>query len=555
MSKAPDIPKDLSGVTYDWALNLALHLNGISKSEERHKVVQIEIDRHEAYLEGALSDITKVFVHLEIRKDPGSMERTVMYNWFVKVVPTLMKGMVQKHDLFQREITFYKEVVPLLSNFAKNQCPGFKLKHFRIPKFYYGETSANGNGVLVLEDCAMKGFRIHDASNQLFDLEHLKESLMSLAEFHALSISYDLANQRQLSHRFPIFAPNKIMWLQDDMMAFLSDMTQAANEFLQCIPEQQDLASRFESALSNPGKFLANELSRSQTSKFRCLQHGDSWPNNFIFHRSKQILRCLAVDWQISFFGHAPSDVCYLVYSSTTKVFRDSHLEELLNDYFELLTRTIRSLGIHHELFDGQIEDFKAEFHHCLGWCLLFCGGVEIFKMDPMEGEIYFEENIKEDNELDGNELNEESQHCIDGCAAPNDINEDELETREQPLLSTGDFPDPKNNFSLDPNLEVEEQETRTLDGSIVDPKTTLDHNDSLKDQIKSSKIVSPDTIVEEDLLVNYQRRPSILTDQQVQALEQPYGYHRSLNTRTKRALRRKNYLDICQEAIHFNII
>lgn len=67
---------------------------------------------------------------------------------------------------------------------------------------------------------------------------------------------------------------------------------------------------------------------------------------------------------QISFFGHAPSDVCYLVYSSTTKVFRDSHLEELLNDYFELLTRTIRSLGIHHELFDGQIEDFKAEFHH-----------------------------------------------------------------------------------------------------------------------------------------------------------------------------------------------
>lgn len=133
----------------------------------------------------------------------------------------------------------------------------------------------------------------------------------------------------------------------------------------------------------------------------------------------------------------------------------------------------------------------------CLGWCLLFCGGVEIFKMDPMEGEIYFEENIKEDNELDGNELNEESQHCIDGCAAPNDINEDELETREQPLLSTGDFPDPKNNFSLDPNLEVEEQETRTLDGSIVDPKTTLDHNDSLKDQIKSSEIVSPDTIVE----------------------------------------------------------
>ncbi|XP_059080164.1 uncharacterized protein LOC131878256 isoform X2 [Tigriopus californicus] len=366
MSKAPDIPKDLSGITYDWVLKLALHLNDLDQSEERHKVVQIEIDRHEAYMEGALSDIMKVFVHLEIRKNSGSIERTVMYNWFVKVVPRLMSAMVQKHGLFQREIIFYRDVVPLLSNFAKNQCPGFKLKYFRIPKFYYGATSENGNGVLILEDCAMKGFRIHDVSNQLFDLEHLKESLMSLAEFHALSICYDLTNQRQLSQRFPIFAPDKIMWLQDDMMAFLSDMTQVAHEFLQSIPEQQEVASRFESIMSNPGKFLANELSRAQASKFRCLQHGDSWPNNFIFHRSKQILRCLAVDWQISFFGHAPSDVCYLVYSSTTKAFRDSHLDRLLKNYFELLDRTIRSLGIHQELFDARYEEFRAEFHQTM---------------------------------------------------------------------------------------------------------------------------------------------------------------------------------------------
>eukprot|EP00095_Tigriopus_kingsejongensis_P006152 maker-scaffold40_size501252-snap-gene-0.13 protein:Tk06152 transcript:maker-scaffold40_size501252-snap-gene-0.13-mRNA-1 annotation:"PREDICTED: uncharacterized protein LOC102673307" len=174
MAKAPDIPKDLSAITPDWVLDLALYLNGLERQEEKYKVIQVDIGRHEADSEGVLSDILKVFCHLELRKDPGSHGRTVMYNWFVKVIPRQMSDLVQKAQLFQKEIAFYRDVVPYLQEFVRNQSPTFKLKHFKIPKYYYGDTIEDGKGVLVLQDCSMKGFKSFDGITQLMDLEHLQ---------------------------------------------------------------------------------------------------------------------------------------------------------------------------------------------------------------------------------------------------------------------------------------------------------------------------------------------------------------------------------------------
>ena len=42
------------------------------------------------------------------------------------------------------------------------------------------------------------------------------------------------------------------------------------------------------------------ELTSASSFNFRCLQHGDTWHNNFMFHRSRQGLKASICDWQVS---------------------------------------------------------------------------------------------------------------------------------------------------------------------------------------------------------------------------------------------------------------
>ena len=33
--------------------------------------------------------------------------------------------------------------------------------------------------------------------------------------------------------------------------------------------------------------------------RLRCLQHGDSWHNNFVFHKARDVVKVAIVDWQV----------------------------------------------------------------------------------------------------------------------------------------------------------------------------------------------------------------------------------------------------------------
>jgi hypothetical protein len=57
-----------------------------------------------------LSDISKVFVHLEIQKDEKGKKtrKPIILNLFVKIVPEHLSSLVMRHRLFEREITFYR---------------------------------------------------------------------------------------------------------------------------------------------------------------------------------------------------------------------------------------------------------------------------------------------------------------------------------------------------------------------------------------------------------------------------------------------------------------
>lgn len=95
------IPKTISDITEDWLLSVVCHVNSID-IEDISKVLSVEITVP-SDPGGVLSDICKCFVHLETKK-----RRVLSHSLFVKVVPVKMKDIVTRHELFQREIVFYR---------------------------------------------------------------------------------------------------------------------------------------------------------------------------------------------------------------------------------------------------------------------------------------------------------------------------------------------------------------------------------------------------------------------------------------------------------------
>jgi hypothetical protein len=47
--------------------------------------------------------------------------------------------------------------MPTLEAFMVSKNPDFRLQHFQLPHFVYGDVTSKGEGVLVLEDVSIKG--------------------------------------------------------------------------------------------------------------------------------------------------------------------------------------------------------------------------------------------------------------------------------------------------------------------------------------------------------------------------------------------------------------
>ena len=52
--------------------------------------------------------------------------------------------------------------------------------------------------------------------------------------------------------------------------------------------------------MRDPLGVIQQEFERSLSSPFRCLQHGDAWHNNCLFHNSEHGTKFALVDWQVN---------------------------------------------------------------------------------------------------------------------------------------------------------------------------------------------------------------------------------------------------------------
>lgn len=97
-------------------------------------------------------------------------------------------------------------------------------------------------------------------------------------------------------------------------------------------------------------------------------------------------MKVCVVDWQVAYHGHGPTDLCYLIYSSSTKFMRDKYLDYFLDLYYETLTELLEKLNI---AFTPTFEEFHGEFIQSIPYCLLFCANADDFILGPDQGKDY----------------------------------------------------------------------------------------------------------------------------------------------------------------------
>ena len=66
---------------------------------------------------------------------------------------------------------------------------------------------------------------------------------------------------------------------------------------------------------------------------------------------------------QVCYYGNATSDLCYLIYTTSTAIFRQENLDNLLKLYFEHLISVIRDLGLEEDQYNPIYDEFVDEFY------------------------------------------------------------------------------------------------------------------------------------------------------------------------------------------------
>jgi hypothetical protein len=99
------VPTGFKDIDANWVLGLVCHINAININNGFKDLKVISLSIHcQPNTEGVLSDICKVFIHVE----DLSRKQEIVHNLFIKIIPHQFRQLVTTHHLFDREIAFYR---------------------------------------------------------------------------------------------------------------------------------------------------------------------------------------------------------------------------------------------------------------------------------------------------------------------------------------------------------------------------------------------------------------------------------------------------------------
>jgi len=194
-----------------------------------HKICQ-SLKDFEPEITGNLSESGRVVIDLELNSG-----ESITYHWFVKVKPMDHKNseLMDKFNVFENEITFYKDIAPDLLNFLK--VSGVNDVEFNIPKFLFADSSEVG-AVIILEDVTSHGYcqEKDPDGGRFLSVQKAKLAIDAIAIIHAASKVYNIHKSSRLEEKHPSLRQND-MWKDEKFLDRLSTMKDCYCEILKKI--------------------------------------------------------------------------------------------------------------------------------------------------------------------------------------------------------------------------------------------------------------------------------------------------------------------------------
>jgi len=322
------------------------------------------------------------------------------FHFVIKSPPkaTFIKMMHKMTKPFLNEVTWYLELLrqvslaeaclsPPLSSpdlSLTKQCPVVYHAH---SNYYSGEVANScagcpwfcslpfrqaEEGILVMENVKKRGFVMFDKM-RILPLDHFLLAMTNLAHFHGRWLVYRwMVEQGQLggeAWNLDDFKsacntqkrPPKLVYKQ-----LLNGTAKTVKRILE-LEGKEDLIPKVSQFFSVTSRRQLDMFMGNVTSSIDTLCHGDFWSNNIMFKYDDEgkVTGTILVDFQLINYGHPAYDIMYLLYLSTDTQFRDMHMDECLQHYWDTLHQYITQYqpkGAKYEWEDFQtdIQTYKT---------------------------------------------------------------------------------------------------------------------------------------------------------------------------------------------------
>lgn len=254
----------------------------------------------------------------------------------------LRRELMKIRKIFYREIYFYETILSIFDDLLRDY--DMSLEYF--PDLY-GASMEDGNEALVLEDLKEAGYIMRET--KFLDYDHARLTIRDLARFHAYSFA-TRAKRPEIfetlkSMEEPLFVTQETVDtdLYNRMVVFFGVIRKALSV------EGDHYLKRFDDFANNMGPIMAEVVKGSNAEPHAVVNLGDVWANNILFkykenkERSElQDLRFL--DFQLCRYASPATDLCYTLFCATTYEMRLKHYDELIREYYDSLSNTLRKL-------------------------------------------------------------------------------------------------------------------------------------------------------------------------------------------------------------------
>jgi len=221
---------------------------------------------------------------------------------------------------------------------ATNSCSG-------CPWFCWLPFRAAESGVLVMENVKLRGYVMFDKM-RILPLDHFLLAITNLAHFHGRWLAYRWlgaegklgerawsADQFQQAlntqKRVPKFVYKKLM----------AGTHQTVKRILQ-LEQREEMKDRVDKFFKVTVHQQLDKMMGNVISPIDTCCHGDFWSNNIMFKydSDEKVTDTILVDFQLINYGHPAYDVLYMLYISTDLEFRNAHMTECLDTYWNTLS-------------------------------------------------------------------------------------------------------------------------------------------------------------------------------------------------------------------------